>query len=102
MGVRVTDTSIETMIVLVTVTANSWNMRPTMPLINRSGINTATSEIEMETMVNPISPAPSSAACIGVFPTSRCRTMFSTITMASSTTKPTAIDSPISERLSRL
>ena len=43
----------------VTVTANSWNIRPTMPLINSSGMNTATSEIEIDRMVKPISPAPS-------------------------------------------
>jgi len=77
-------------------------MRPTMPLIISSGMNTATREIEIDRMVNPISPAPSSAACIGVFPISMWRAMFSTITMASSTTKPTAIDRPISDRLSRL
>ena len=86
----------------VTVTANSWNMRPTMPPISSNGMNTATSEMEIDRMVKPISPAPSSAACNGFLPISMWRAMFSTITMASSTTKPTAIDRPISDRLSRL
>ena len=65
-------------------------------------MNTAISDRVMETMVKPISLEPLSAASIGVSPSSRWRTMFSMTTTASSTTKPTAIDSAISERLSRL
>ncbi len=65
-------------------------------------MNTATSDIDIERMVKPISPAPTIAAAIGALPSSICRAMFSIITMASSTTKPTAIVSAISERLSRL
>src|SRR5206468_12410412 len=40
------------------------------------------------------------AACMGGSPISMCRTMFSSITMASSTTKPTESVNAISERLS--
>ena len=65
-------------------------------------MNTATSDIDIERIVNPISPAPAIAAAIGVLPPSMCRTMFSIITTASSTTKPTAMVSAINERLSRL
>jgi hypothetical protein len=65
-------------------------------------MNTAISENVMETMVKPISPAPLRAACNGDAPSSRCRTMFSITTTASSTTNPTAIDNAISERLSRV
>ena len=65
-------------------------------------MNTAISESVIEMIVNPISLEPLSAACMGVSPASRCRTMFSITTTASSTTKPTAIDSAISDRLSRL
>ena len=65
-------------------------------------MKTAISEIEIDRIVKPISPAPSSAACSGEAPPSICRTMFSTMTMASSTTKPTAIVSAIKDRLSRL
>ena len=84
----------ETRIATVTVTANSRNSRPTMPLISSSGMNTATSERLIETMVKPISPAPLSAASSGVRPASMWRTMFSSMTIASSTTKPTAIVEP--------
>ncbi len=65
-------------------------------------MKTAMSERVIDTMVKPISPAPLSAASRGVAPSSICRTMFSITTTASSTTKPTPIDSAIRERLSRL
>ena len=65
-------------------------------------MKTAMSDRVIDTMVKPISPAPLSAASNGEAPSSICRTMFSMTTTASSTTKPTAIDRAISERLSRL
>ena len=65
-------------------------------------MNTAISDSVIDMMVKPISPAPFSAASYGVAPPSMCRTMFSITTTASSTTKPTAIDSAISDKLSRL
>ena len=65
-------------------------------------MNTAISDSVIDTMVKPISPAPSSAAFIGLEPSSRWRTMFSITTTASSTTKPTAMESAMSDRLSRL
>ena len=101
-GVSVSETITETTIETATVTANSRNRSPTTPPIKKSGMKTAISEIEIDKMVKPISPAPSSAACNGDAPPSICLTMFSTITMASSTTKPTAIVSAIKDRLSRL
>ena len=52
-------------------------------------MNTAISENVIETMVKPISRAPLSAASNGRMPPSMWRTMFSSMTMASSTTKPT-------------
>ncbi len=73
-----------------------------MPLISSSGMNTAMSETLMETMVKPISPAPLTAASIGLSPSSMWRKMFSSMTTASSTTNPTEIVSAMSERLSRL
>src|SRR2546429_8805933 len=54
----------------LTVTANSWNIRPMTPLIRRSGINTATSDTDIERIVKPISSAPFSAACSGGNPLS--------------------------------
>ena len=70
--------------------------------MNSTGMNTATSDSVIERMVKPISREPSSAACSGGLPISMWRTMFSSMTMASSTTKPTDSVSAISERLSRL
>ena len=65
-------------------------------------MNTATSDTVIERIVKPISDAPSSAACSGFFPISMWRTMFSSITMASSTTKPTDSVRAMSESVSRL
>ena len=85
------------------VTANSCSSRPTMPPMNSTGMNTAASDdASSTTIVKAISFEPSNAACIGVLPISMCRTMFSSITIASSTTKPTESVSAISDRLSRL
>ncbi len=88
-GVRVSETKPDTMIATEMDTANSRNTRPTMPPISSTGMNTAISENVMEIMVKPISRAPLSAASNGRMPPSMCRTMFSSMTMASSTTKPT-------------
>ena len=102
MGVSVSEMKPDTRIATPIVTANSRKSRPTRPGMNSSGMNTATSESVIERIVKLISFEPSSAACMGFFPISRWRTMFSSITMASSTTKPTASVSAISDRLSRL
>ena len=65
-------------------------------------MKTATSDTLIDSTVNPISRAPAIAAAIGFMPASRYREMFSSTTMASSTTNPVAIVSAISDRLSRL
>ena len=88
-GVSVSETKPEMMIATAIVTANSRNTRPTMPPISSTGMNTAISENVIEMMVKPISRAPLSAASNGRMPPSMWRTMFSSITIASSTTKPT-------------
>ncbi len=88
-GVSVSETKPDTMIATATVTANSRNTRPTMPPISSTGMNTAMSENVIEMMVKPISRAPLRAASNGRIPPSTWRTMFSSITIASSTTKPT-------------
>ena len=67
-GVRVSDTTIDTRIATDSVTANSRNKRPTMPPINRMGMNTAISEMLIDTTVNPTSLTPSSAALNGATP----------------------------------
>ena len=61
-GVSVSDTIIDTTTAMVSVSANSRNMRPTSPVMNSSGMNTAISETVSEMMVKPISRAPRSAA----------------------------------------
>jgi len=73
-----------------------------MPPRNSTGINTATSDTVIEIIVKPISFDAASAASRRVLPISMWRTTFSSITMASSTTKPTESVSAISERLFRL
>src|SRR5665811_1064579 len=83
------------------VTANSRNRRPRMPAMNRIGMKTAASDSVMDTMVKPISREPVSAACMGVSPISMWRTMFSSMTMASSTTNPMERISAIIEMLLR-
>ncbi|MNY77299.1 hypothetical protein D3C86_2171480 [compost metagenome] len=70
--------------------------------MKKIGINTATSEIEIDRIVKPISREPTSAALSGGTPSSMCRTMFSSMTMASSTTSPTASVMASRETLSRL
>ena len=99
-GVTVSDTTVETAIAKASVTENSRKTRPTTPVMNKSGMKAATSDMLIEITVKPIWRAPSIAACIGVMPFSRLRKQFSIMTMASSTTKPTETASAISERLS--
>jgi hypothetical protein len=89
-------------IAVMIVTANSRNSRPRKPAMNRIGMKTAASETVMDRMVKPISRDPFKAAAIGLSPRSMWRTMFSSITIASSTTKPTERMSAIIDRLSRL
>jgi hypothetical protein len=99
-GVIDSETKPDTRMAAPIVTANSWKRRPRMPPMKRMGMKTAASEIVIEMIVKLISFEPLSAASIGLSPISMCRTMFSSMTMASSTTKPTDSVRAISERLS--
>ena len=58
MGVRVSDTTADTITATDSVTENSLNKRPTTPVMNNKGINTAISETVSDTMVKPICAAP--------------------------------------------
>ena len=78
---------------------NSLNIRPTTPPMNSTGMKTATSDSVIETIVKPTSLEPLNAASMGFSPASMRRTIFSSMTMASSTTKPTASVSASSEML---
>src|SRR5450432_2337802 len=102
MGVSVNETNAETTTATDMVMANSRNNRPTIPVINKSGMKTAISETLSDTTVNPICLAPFSAASNGESPASIKRTMFSIITIASSTTKPVEMVKAIKDKLSRL
>ena len=101
-GVSVRETIAEMTTAIVSVSANSRNIRPTSPVMNSSGMKTAISDSVSDMTVNPISRAPFKAASIGGSPSSMWRTMFSIITIASSTTKPVPMVSAIRDRLSRL
>ncbi|MNO67917.1 hypothetical protein D3C76_587340 [compost metagenome] len=101
-GARVSETTTEIRMVAVAVRANSLNRRPTTPPMNSSGMNAAISEKLIDTTVKPISPAPLSAAVRLSSPASRWRWMFSTTTMASSTTNPTEMTMATRVRLFRL
>ena len=101
-GVSVNATRPDTRIATLIVIANSRKSRPMIPPMNISGMNTAESESIIDNTVKPTSSAPSSDAWRGDFPISRCRTMFSSITIASSTTNPTANVNAINDKLSML
>ncbi len=70
--------------------------------ISRIGIKTAISDTVIDSTVKLTSRAPRTAARTGPKPSSIWRVMFSSTTMASSTTKPVEMISAISDRLSRL
>ena len=102
MGVVVSEITSEISTATDSVTANSRNKRPICPPMKSSGINTATSDRLIDSTVKPTSRAPSSAALKRSMPASICRVVFSSTTMASSTTKPVATVSAIRLRLFRL
>ena len=99
-GVSVSDATVEIRMAKASVTENSRNSRPAAPPSSSSGRKAAISDTEIEITVKPISFEPTRAALSGDSPSSRCLSMFSIITMASSTTKPTEVASAISEMLS--
>ena len=67
-GVSVSETIAEVTTAIVSVSANSRNMRPTSPDMNNSGMNTAISDTVSEITVKPISLAPFSDASIADSP----------------------------------
>ena len=69
-GVNVSETTADTTTETASVTANSLNSRPTTPVMNSSGMNTAISDTVSETMVKPICAAPRYAARSGGTPCS--------------------------------
>ena len=70
------------------VQPNCLKKRPTIPLMNAVGRNTAISVNVVAITARPISSAASMAASYGVLPMRRWRSIFSISTMASSTSTP--------------
>ena len=66
------------------------------PSMKMTGMKMATTAMVAERAANAICRVPSRAAVTLSAPPSRCRTMFSSTMMASSTTMPTASESPSS------
>ncbi len=89
-GVSVSATKPETITAPASVSANSVNSRPVRPGVKASGAYTAASVSVIATTAKLISLAPFSAAWKGSSPSSMWRKMFSSTTMASSTTRPMA------------
>ena len=85
------ETSSETTIANAIVRPKQFMKRPTMPPMNATGRNTATSESVVARTARPISFVASIAAWNGLtFFSSMNRKMFSRTTIASSMTMPTA------------
>lgn len=99
MGVSVREMSSDSRMATARVTANSRNSRPTTSPMNSRGISTAISDKVSDTRVKPICLDPRSAAVMAFSPASMRRAMFSTMTMASSTTNPVAMVRAIRVRL---
>ncbi len=100
-GITVSDTSSEASRATVTVMANGANSWPTKPPTRAIGANTAT-VVSVEAVTAPAtSRTPVTIACCLLSPYDRCRLMFSSTTIESSTTRPTAIvNAPRVNRLS--
>ena len=69
-GVRVSETNPDNRMAIEIVMANSKKKRPTMPPMNSTGMNTATSDSVIDSTVKPISLAPLMAASNGFMPCS--------------------------------
>ena len=90
MGESVSATTPDTQTVPASVKANSRKSAPVRPEVKPIGAKTATSVSVMVMTGAAISRAPFMAASKGLMPSSMWRWMFSTTTMASSTTRPMA------------
>src|SRR5688500_11400646 len=96
------DTKSDTSTEQAIVSANGLNHCPATPYMKPTGTNTATIENVVAATASPISSVPSRAAVRWSFPISRCLTMFSRTTIASSIRMPIASDRPSSDIVSSL
>ncbi len=95
-GTSVSATRLEKATAAASEMPNSPNSRPSLPGMKEIGTNTATSTTVVATTAKPISRLPSMAANSAGWRCSMRRTMFSSTTIASSTTSPIASTSPSS------
>ena len=95
-GVSVSATNSEISTEPATVTPNDPRKLPTTPSTNTTGTNTAATENVAAVAANAISRVPMRAAAYASSPPSRWRSMFSSTTIASSITTPTASVMPSS------
>ena len=98
-GLSVSETKAETIVEAAIVTANWRKNWPEMPEMKAVGTNTAQSVSAMAISAPPTSSIVRCAASRGDRPRRRLRSTFSTTTIASSTTMPTASTRPNSDRL---
>ena len=89
-GVKVSATKAEIATAAASATASSRNNRPVLPSRKPTGRNTATSTAVVAITAKATCAVPRRAATSGGSPRSARRWMFSTTTMASSTTSPIA------------
>ena len=90
-GVSEKLTNSDTVIANAMVRPKLWKKRPTMPLMNATGRNTASSESVVASTASPMSLVANTAATNGFcFFSCTKRVMFSSTTIASSITMPTA------------
>src|SRR5262249_1344917 len=98
-GVSVSETKQEITVEAAIVTANWRKKSPEMPEIKADGTNTAQSVNAIAINAPPTSSIVRCAASAGDMPSRMLRSTFSTTTIASSTTMPTANTSPNRARL---
>ena len=99
-GVSVSATKQEIATALASATESSRNSRPVLPSMKPTGRNTATSTAVVAITAKATCAVPRFAASSGGSPRSARRWMFSTTTIASSTTRP--MQSTIASSVSRL
>jgi hypothetical protein len=99
-GVRVSATNADSATAPASATDNSRNSRPVLPSMKPTGRNTATSTVVVAITANATCLVPRTAATSFGSPRSTRRWMFSSTTIASSTTRP--IDSTSASNVSRL
>ena len=98
-GIRVMAVSVETHTTMVTIHPSSLNMMPASPGSMVSGTNTATITSVVAITEVHTSLVAQMAASFRLSPRSRCLVMFSSTTMASSTTMPMATVSEAREMM---